>query len=62
VLAGVEKLLPRLIEDRYLVGLVTGNTEAVVHIKLHRFFFFFFWPLGLQRRPEVAPWPEGEKR
>lgn len=36
VLAGVEKLLPRLIEDGYLLGLVTGNGEAAAHIKLHR--------------------------
>src|SRR5271156_1580714 len=36
VLAGVEELLPRLIGDGSLVGLVTGNTEAAAHIKLHR--------------------------
>jgi phosphoglycolate phosphatase-like HAD superfamily hydrolase len=36
VLAGVEELLPRLIEDGYLLGLVTGNVEAAAHIKLHR--------------------------
>jgi phosphoglycolate phosphatase-like HAD superfamily hydrolase len=36
VLAGVEELLPKLIEDGYLVGLVTGNVEAAAHIKLHR--------------------------
>jgi phosphoglycolate phosphatase len=36
VLAGVEDLLPRLIEDGYLLGLVTGNLEAAAHIKLHR--------------------------
>jgi phosphoglycolate phosphatase len=36
VLAGVEKLLPKLIEDGYLLGLVTGNLEASAHIKLHR--------------------------
>jgi phosphoglycolate phosphatase len=36
VLAGVEELLPRLIEDGYLLGLVTGNLEASAHIKLHR--------------------------
>jgi phosphoglycolate phosphatase len=36
VLAGVEELLPRLIEDGYLLGLVTGNLEAAAHIKLHR--------------------------
>jgi phosphoglycolate phosphatase len=36
VLAGVEQLLPRLIADGYLLGLVTGNLEASAHIKLHR--------------------------
>jgi phosphoglycolate phosphatase len=36
VLAGVEELLPRLVEDGYLLGLVTGNLEAAAHIKLHR--------------------------
>jgi phosphoglycolate phosphatase-like HAD superfamily hydrolase len=36
VLPGVEELLPRLIEEGFLVGLVTGNTEAAAHIKLHR--------------------------
>jgi phosphoglycolate phosphatase-like HAD superfamily hydrolase len=36
VFPGVEELLPRLIEDGYLLGLVTGNVEAAAHIKLHR--------------------------
>jgi phosphoglycolate phosphatase len=36
VLPGVEKLLPRLLEEGYLLGLVTGNGEAAAHIKLHR--------------------------
>jgi phosphoglycolate phosphatase-like HAD superfamily hydrolase len=36
VLAGVEELLPRLLEQGYLLGLVTGNGEAAAHIKLHR--------------------------
>jgi phosphoglycolate phosphatase len=36
VLAGVEELLPRLIDDGYLLGLVTGNLDAAAHIKLHR--------------------------
>ena len=30
VLPSVETLLPRLIEDGYLLGLVTGNGEAAV--------------------------------
>ena len=36
VLAGVDELLAKLIEDGYLLGLVTGNVEAAAHIKLHR--------------------------
>jgi phosphoglycolate phosphatase len=36
VLAGVEQLLPQLIDRGYLLGLVTGNLEAAAHIKLHR--------------------------
>ena len=36
VLAGAEELLPTLIQDGYLLGLVTGNVEAAAHIKLHR--------------------------
>jgi beta-phosphoglucomutase-like phosphatase (HAD superfamily) len=36
VLAGVEELLPKLIHDGRLLGLVTGNLEAAAHIKLHR--------------------------
>jgi phosphoglycolate phosphatase len=36
VLDGVEKLLDDLIDDGYLLGLVTGNLEAAAHIKLHR--------------------------
>jgi phosphoglycolate phosphatase len=36
VLAGVEELLPRMLEQGYLLGLVTGNVEAAAHIKLHR--------------------------
>src|SRR3954469_13695587 len=36
VLAGVEELLPKLIDEGYLLGLVTGNVETAAHIKLHR--------------------------
>ena len=36
VLAGVEELLPKLMDGGYLLGLVTGNVEAAAHIKLHR--------------------------
>jgi phosphoglycolate phosphatase len=36
VLDGVEELLPRLLDDGYVLGIVTGNLEAAAHIKLHR--------------------------
>jgi phosphoglycolate phosphatase len=36
VMPGAEELLPKLIDDGYLLGLVTGNVEAAAHIKLHR--------------------------
>jgi phosphoglycolate phosphatase-like HAD superfamily hydrolase len=36
VLPGVDELLPKLIDDGYLLGLVTGNVEAAAHIKLNR--------------------------
>jgi phosphoglycolate phosphatase len=46
VLAGVEELLPKLIEDGYLLGLVTGNLEAAAHIKLHRAALNRFFSFG----------------
>src|SRR5262245_61958209 len=36
VLPGVNELLPELIDQGYLLGIVTGNVEAAAHIKLHR--------------------------
>jgi phosphoglycolate phosphatase len=36
VLPGVEALLPELIDEGLLLGIVTGNVEAAAHIKLHR--------------------------
>jgi phosphoglycolate phosphatase len=36
VLDGVQELLPRLLGQAYLLGLVTGNLEAAAHIKLYR--------------------------
>ena len=36
VLDGVEEMLPRLLGDGYLLGVVTGNLEAAAHIKMHR--------------------------
>jgi phosphoglycolate phosphatase-like HAD superfamily hydrolase len=59
VLPGVEELLPKLIDEGYLVGLVTGNTEAAAHIKLHRaklnrFFSFGGYGSDSTERPEVT--------
>jgi phosphoglycolate phosphatase len=59
VLPGVEELLPRLIEEGRLVGLVTGNTEAAAHIKLHRarlnrFFSFGGYGSDSNERGEVT--------
>jgi phosphoglycolate phosphatase len=36
VLDGVEELLPRLVDEGYLVGLTTGGTDSAAHIKLAR--------------------------
>jgi len=36
VLDGVEELLPRLVEEGYLLGLTTGGTDSAAHIKLAR--------------------------
>jgi len=46
VLDGVEELLPRLLLDGYLLGVVTGNTEASAHIKMHRGNLNRFFALG----------------
>ncbi|MFN2616861.1 MAG: HAD family hydrolase [Thermoleophilaceae bacterium] len=46
VLAGVQELLPRLLEHGYLLGLVTGNVEAAAHIKLHRARLNRFYSFG----------------
>jgi len=46
VLPGVEALLPKLISDGYLLGLVTGNLEAAAHIKLHRAHLNRFFSFG----------------
>lgn len=46
VLAGVEELLPRLIEEGHLLGLVTGNVEAAAHVKLHRAALNRFFSFG----------------
>jgi phosphoglycolate phosphatase-like HAD superfamily hydrolase len=59
VLPGVEELLPRLIDAGYMVGLVTGNTEAAAHVKLHRaklnrFFSFGGYGSDSNERGEVT--------
>lgn len=59
VLPGVEQLLPRLIDQGYLLGLVTGNVEAAAHIKLHRarlnrFFSFGGYGSDSTDRPELT--------
>jgi phosphoglycolate phosphatase len=36
VISGIEELLPRLVEQGILLGLVTGNIESAAHIKLGR--------------------------
>ena len=46
ILPGVEELLDRLIDDGYLLGLVTGNVEASAHIKLHRAHLNRFFSFG----------------
>jgi phosphoglycolate phosphatase len=46
VLPGVAELLPKLIADGYLTGLVTGNVEAAAHIKLHRASLNRFFSFG----------------
>jgi phosphoglycolate phosphatase len=36
ILEKVEELLPRMLEEGYLLRLVTGNVEAAAHSKWHR--------------------------
>lgn len=36
VIPGIEELLPRLVEQGILLGIVTGNIESAAHIKLGR--------------------------
>jgi phosphoglycolate phosphatase-like HAD superfamily hydrolase len=46
VLPGVEELLPRLLEEGHLLGLLTGNLEAAAHVKLHRAGFNRYFSFG----------------
>jgi phosphoglycolate phosphatase-like HAD superfamily hydrolase len=59
VMPGIEQLLPRLIEEGVLLGLVTGNIEAAAHIKLarshlNRFFSFGGYGSDSADRTEVT--------
>jgi phosphoglycolate phosphatase len=59
VLPGVDELLTKLIDEGYLLGIVTGNVEAAAHIKLHRanlnrFFSFGGYGSDSDDRPEVT--------
>jgi phosphoglycolate phosphatase-like HAD superfamily hydrolase len=59
VMPGIDELLPRLIEDGVLLGLVTGNIEAAAHIKLararlNRFFSFGGYGSDSADRTEVT--------
>jgi phosphoglycolate phosphatase len=59
VLPGVDALLPKLIDNGYLLGIVTGNVEAAAHIKLHRaelnrFFSFGGYGSDSDERGEVT--------
>jgi phosphoglycolate phosphatase-like HAD superfamily hydrolase len=46
VMPGIEALLPRLVEEGVLLGLVTGNVEAAAHIKLGRAHLNHFFGFG----------------
>jgi phosphoglycolate phosphatase len=59
VMPGIEELLPRLIEEGVLLGLVTGNIEAAAHVKLararlNRFFSFGGYGSDSADRTEVT--------
>jgi phosphoglycolate phosphatase len=59
VLDGVAELLPKLLAEGYLLGLVTGNLEAAAHIKMHRgklnrFFSFGGYGSDSSDRAEVT--------
>jgi phosphoglycolate phosphatase-like HAD superfamily hydrolase len=46
VMPGIEQLLPRLIDEGVLLGLVTGNVEAAAHVKLARAHLNHFFSFG----------------
>jgi phosphoglycolate phosphatase len=59
VMPGIEGLLPRLVEEGILLGIVTGNIEAAAHIKLargdlNRFFTFGGYGSDSRDRTELT--------
>jgi phosphoglycolate phosphatase len=59
VMPGIEELLPRLVADGVLLGIVTGNIEAAAHIKLargdlNRFFAFGGYGSDSRDRTELT--------
>jgi phosphoglycolate phosphatase len=46
VMPGIEELLPRLVDQGVLLGLVTGNIEAAAHVKLSRAHLNHFFGFG----------------
>jgi phosphoglycolate phosphatase-like HAD superfamily hydrolase len=46
VMPGIEELLPRLVEQGVLLGIVTGNIESAAHIKLARADLNHFFAFG----------------
>ncbi len=59
LMAGIEELLPRLVDQGVLLGIVTGNIEAAAHIKLargdlNRFFAFGGYGSDSRDRTELT--------
>jgi phosphoglycolate phosphatase len=59
VIEGIEELLPRLVEEGILLGIVTGNIESAAHIKLargdlNRFFTFGGYGSDSRDRTELT--------
>jgi phosphoglycolate phosphatase len=59
VMPGIEELLPRLVEQGVLLGIVTGNIESAAHIKLargnlNRFFAFGGYGSDSRDRTELT--------
>jgi phosphoglycolate phosphatase-like HAD superfamily hydrolase len=59
VMPGIEELLPRLVEQGILLGIVTGNIESAAHVKLargdlNRFFAFGGYGSDSRDRTELT--------